>query len=235
MSTHLSTLQLHKLRNGEIAPNEAANLRAHIDTCASCAERLRHQEAERAAFVLEPVPAAIQALASKPRRRFPIWGWLAPAIAAAAAVIIVAVPWDRFQGSQGEREDIVRLKGSLAALEVVAERDGQNVLLAPGSVVIPGDRLQMKFDPGDHAYAAFAGRDGTGVVQVYRVIRTEPGGLRPAPFALELDETPGDQELFVVFTDETPDPVWLVDVIENGASAAGAVVTSIHLRKEIHR
>lgn len=228
MSTHPSTLQLHRLRYGELDPAEAHRIRAHVSECTACTERLHLQEAQRTEFVLEPVPQAIRQLSSRPSR--PWWLWIAPSLVAVAAAALVVVWSPESPETEGTG---IRTKGSLAALEVVAEREGGTVLLAPGSVVVPGDRLQMKFDPGDHAYAAFAGRDGTGVVQVYRVLKVDPGGLRPAPFALELDDTPGDQDLFVVFSDQSPDPVWIVDVLDNGASPEGAVVASIRLRKEI--
>lgn len=230
MSDHPSTLQLHRLRYGELDPAESRRLRDHLDACPRCADRLRSQEATRAAFVVEPVPPAIQAL-SRPRRSLRAWWWALPALAAAAGVLIAIPSID----TTGDGSEDVRTKGAMASLEVVAERAGQNVLLAPGSVVMPGDRIQLRFDPGDHAWAAFAGRDGSGVIQVYRVTRAEEGGMRPAPFGLELDDTPGDQELFAIFSDEPPDPVWVLDVIESGAAADGAVLTSIRLRKEVRR
>lgn len=227
--THPSTLVLHRYRYGELDPEATRTLQDHLATCPACARRLEHQEQERAAFVLEPVPAPIRALGPRPRRWWPV---LVPAVAALAAVALLWVaPPDT--GSDGA--DTIRTKGEVTALEVVAEREGGWVILAPGAAVSPGDRLQLRFDPGPYRYAAFAGQDGSEVVEVYQIIEVEPGPMRSAPFALELDDTPGDQELFAVFSDAPPDPVWLVDALDKENRLDEAVITRIRLRKEVDR
>lgn len=229
---HLSTLHLHRYRYGELSPEEREEAERHVEQCDRCRERLHVQEATRRAFVLSPVPERLRRAQRPPARRY--WWGIVPALAALAVLMFLLpqAPWNVESPGEGRT---TRIKGNVAALEVVAERDGRNVVLAPGSVVIPGDRLQMRFNPGPYPYAAFAGRDGTGLVQVYRIMEVEPGGMRSTPFALELDETPGYQELFAIFSYEPPDAVWIVEALEEGAALEDAVVTSIRLRKEVIR
>ena len=227
--THVSTPALHRVRLGESTPDEREAVRAHLDVCPRCADRLRLQEATRAAFVLEPVPGALRSRPSPWRRLVP---WAVPVLAAVAATLLVVVlP----SGPDPSRLGPVRSKGELTAMEVVAERDAGPVVLAPGARVVPGDHLQIRFDPGPYPWAAFAGQDGSGAIEVFQVLRVEPGPLRPAPFALELDDTPGDEQIFVVFSETPPDPEWLVDVLDAGGTAGDAVVTSIRLRKDTRR
>ena len=230
MSRHLSTLDLHRLRYGELDPQTSQAARSHLETCGRCAERFRSQQAQRAAFTLEPVPAALLSPTGRSPRSKILW-WAAPVVMAVAGAMFFALPRPM---DVSEHSD-TRLKGSIAGLEVVAERQDHNVILAPGSVVMPGDRIQMRFDPGPYPYASLAGRDGTGLIEVYGIIEVAPDGLQPAPFALELDDTPGDQEFFAIYTHEPPDPVWLMEALEGGSIPDGAVITSIRLRKEIPR
>ncbi|MBN1335838.1 MAG: zf-HC2 domain-containing protein [Deltaproteobacteria bacterium] len=230
MTPHISTPALHRYRLGESSPAEREAIRAHLDACPRCSERLRLQEAGRAAFVLEPVPEFLRAPPPARRRHLP---WAAPFAAALAAVLVVVL--FPLAGRGPTDPATLRTKGEITAMEVVAERDSGPVVLAPGARVVPGDRLQIRFDPGPYPWAAFVGRDGSGSIEVFRILPVEPGPLRSAPFALELDDTPGDEQIFVVFSDTPPDPEWLVGVLDDGGSAGGAVVTSIRLRKDTRR
>ncbi len=230
MTDHVSTPALHRYRLGESDPAERESIRRHLDACPRCAKRLRLQEAAREAFVLEPVPPPLRGGPPARQRFLP---WAIPALVAAAAVVLVVLLPQGGPGSSRPGE--IRTKGELTAMEVVAERADGPVVLAPGARVVPGDRLQIRFDPGPYPWAAFAGQDGSGAIEVFRVLGVEPGPLRPAPFALELDDTPGDEQLFVIFADAPPDPEWLVEVLEAGGSAGNAVVTSIRLRKDTRR
>lgn len=231
MTQHLSTPQLHRYRYGELEPSEIAELKAHVEQCALCASRLRVQESERQEFILQPLPAALKDLKPVTRTSRP-WLMLFPAFALAAAVLVavpLVKPWNLIGQPSELRE---RIKGGAASLEVFAEREGRSRPLAPGAMVEPGDKLQLRFDPGLYHYATFLGRDGLGNIEVYQTIEVSPGGLRAAPFALELDDTPGDQELFAIFSNEEPPHSLLYDALEGVGSIRNAVITSIRLRKD---
>jgi hypothetical protein len=154
-----------------------------------------------------------------------------PALGLVAA-LLVAVPFLKPWEILGMGPPSERVKGAVASLEVFADRDGRSLPLAPGASVLPGDRLQIRFDPGPYPFATFAGRDATGEVEIYRSLAVQGSGFRAAPFALELDDTPGDQELFAIFSREAPTAASVRDLLEGILSLRDAVVASIHLRKE---
>lgn len=58
--------------------------------------------------------------------------------------------------------------------------------------------MQLAYDPHEAPFVALAGRDGSGLVEIYSDRAPTGAGLVRAPFALTLDGTPGDQELFVI-------------------------------------
>lgn len=195
--THPSTLQLHQLRYGELSGEALGRVRSHLAGCDACAARLRAQEAERAAFVARPVPAALRQAAAPPRPAW--WQWLAPLLVAAAVVLCVRALRDApASGAAGPEAPEIRFRGELPAVEVWVKGDrgpralGEDERLGPGSVV------QLKYDPRGASAIAIAGRDGSGKVEVYTTEAPIGIGLVTAPFALTLDATPGDQELFVV-------------------------------------
>ena len=78
--------------------------------------------------------------------------------------------------------------------------------LGDGEVVQAGDRIQLRFQrpPGD--WVTFAGEDVTGEIEVYGTWRVdhEIVGWQDAPFGLTLDDTPGEQIFYAVFTNERP-------------------------------
>ena len=70
---HVTTLDLHRLRYGELDKARAAEVRAHLDGCPMCTERLQAQHAMRAEFEVRPVPAALREASKRPR--VPSWVW----------------------------------------------------------------------------------------------------------------------------------------------------------------
>lgn len=197
--SHLNTLLLHQLRYGELTGEGLARARAHLDTCPTCAGRLRAQQAERQVFVARPVPPLIRRATTPPSTRW--WTWLAPALLAALAVVVVRVAQAPQPAAIGEPAPEVRFRGSLPTIEVWVRGERGARALAPGERVGPGSTVQLVYDPQGASAVALAGRDGSGTVQVYTTRAPTGIGLVQAPFALTLDDTPGDQELFVVGSD----------------------------------
>lgn len=91
--SHVNTLRLHQLRLGELSPDEAGQVRAHLADCALCAARAKHQQVNREAFLREPMPAALEPQPSWIER---LRGWLFPAAvlvpATLAAVFVLRGP-----------------------------------------------------------------------------------------------------------------------------------------------
>ncbi|MFT4627721.1 MAG: hypothetical protein ACI8PZ_006408 [Myxococcota bacterium] len=193
MSRHVSTLDLHRMRYGELSPEQGQVLRSHIAGCELCAERERVQHADRAGFVLTPLPPSIAALEPPPRISRRWWSGLALLLAAAVALVVV-LP----QLSGAPDTPTERAKGSTPDLEVwIATETGPRPLRAD-EALRAGDTVQLLFDPHGASEVWLAGRDGAGTVEVYGRVTPDGEGLQPAPFALTLDDTPGAQEFVVL-------------------------------------
>lgn len=224
--SHVNTLALHRLHAGELDPAEAAPLRAHLDTCPRCSARWQALQAQREAFVLQPVPPALRTPAAPPAwRRWLLWG-LAPALALGIALVVVG------PGAPGPHPGLEegRTKGAAAALEVWLDTPQGPKLLHEGDSVAAGDTVQLRFDPGPHRVVTLAGRDGRGAVEVYGSTEAR-GGVQTAPFALTLDDTPGDQVFYALFTVSPPAPEAVRAAVGDGAPLPDGTQRSIRLRK----
>jgi hypothetical protein len=84
---------------------------------------------------------------------------------------------------------------------------GAEVLL-DGERVHPGDRLRP-CARGPHSRATLMGQDSSGRTVVHGTWQLVPGELRCAPFALELDATPGPELFWIVATRSREVPVLL--------------------------
>lgn len=225
MSGHLSTLVLHQLRYGELDADALASARAHIEACPRCAERLQAQIAERAAFVLRPVP---EALRSPAQPQPPGWlrRWLPGGLLVAALALLVALGGTLRLGAS--EPDVVRFRGALPDVEVWIDAGDGPRLLRGTDRLAAGSRVQLKYDPQGASHVAFAGRDGAGLVEIYGSTSIPEGdGLLEAPFALALDGTPGDQELFVLTADHPLDEPTVRAALQgdlDGISVSRAVV-----------
>ncbi|MCO4743670.1 MAG: hypothetical protein KC912_02705 [Proteobacteria bacterium] len=223
MSGHLSTLKLHQLRYGELSSDLERDARVHIAECDRCRARLGAQEQQRRAFEASPVPESIQQLESNViRPRFPVWGGAALAIAAAVLLMLrmAPAPTETIKGGDGVMEAWIEDAEGAHALEV-------------GELVHAGDRIQLKFKRPPLQQVALAGVDATGVTEVYGqwTAEQEPSRWQAAPFALRLDDTPGDVQMVLVFSKTTLSERQVVAAAE-GQPGAGVHVRRVLLDKE---
>jgi hypothetical protein len=231
---HLSTLQLHRLRLGELSPAERAPLDEHIDTCAVCARRAQHQVAARAAFVQTPVPAAIAAL-DRPSFWERLGRWRAALLlipVAAATVLVLNVPP---AGPRPAVEPVsdVRTKGSNPVLEAWIEAGQSARPVYSGERVAAGARVQLKVDAGSRRFVTLAGKDGRGTVEVYGTFPSAGPGISSAPFALTLDDSAGEQAFFAILTDTRPSPDRVLEALgEDRVAFDRAQVASVVIQKE---
>lgn len=216
MSTHLSTLTLHQLRYGELDEAEEASARAHLATCELCRERLAAQYTERAAFEALPVPQAIRDASATPAPANNNRNWMVAMalVAIAAAVVLVAFPqpWQA-----GPAESVIgspiasgvpgiRPKGAEDAIVVQAFKDTASgpVAIESGGQVRVGDRIQLKVRRPPAPWVTIAGVDGSGEAAVYGSWQPTADDWEPAPFGLTMDDTPGKESLYAIFTDSEP-------------------------------
>ena len=192
---HLSTLTLHRLRYGELDLDEERAAQAHLDDCERCASLLQRQQAARQEFELKPVPAAIiEAARPRPAWRRAVGSWQ-PALALAAAALLVVLGLPRFFEA-GPEADEIRYRG-LAEVEVLVEGSG---LLEPGQTLVAGDRVQLRIGPGPWRHAWVG--DGETVLEDFAL---DAGRATLAPFSLTLDDSQEDEEIVVVLAERSLD------------------------------
>jgi hypothetical protein len=212
---HVSTLDLHRLRYGELDKARAAEVRAHVDGCATCTGRLQAQHAMRAEFEVRPVPAALREASKRPR--VPAWVWaLLPGLMVAALALFVVLPSD-----VGSSIDDVRYKGG--GVELL--RDGQGVVDPEATRFHAGDRVQVRIAPG-HAGQAWV-TDGHQVLGTFPV---EAGKATLAPFSLTLDGQPGAEHLVVIVSREMLQDDQIQRILV-GRRMPGVDVTYLELKK----
>lgn len=174
---------------GEQAGRDATD--AHLASCEGCSARYRTLHAARAAFTLEA--PAFQHLAPATRRRRWWWGvW--PALAMAAAVVLLARPHG------GERA-----KGGDTLGFFVLHHDGVREGAA-GEGVYPGDRLQLITTTAAPRFLVVLERETDGRTSVFYpregpAARQPPGQRVPLPYSMQLDATLGVGTLIAVFCD----------------------------------
>jgi Putative zinc-finger len=184
---HVSTLDLHRLRYGELDKARAAEVRAHVDGCATCTERLQAQHAMRAEFEVRPVPAALREASKRPR--VPTWVWaLLPGLMVAALALFVVLPAD-----VGTPDEDVHYKGG--GVELLLE--GKGVVDPEATRFHEGDKVQVRIAPGHEGQAWVT--DGH---QVLGTFPLEAGRATLAPFSLTLDGQPGAEHLVVLVSRE---------------------------------
>ena len=181
----ISTLTLHRYRLGELSANEAADVRARLNENPADAARLRAQEAMRTEFALRPVPAALR---TPQKRNF--WAlWRMPVMAAAAALgLLLVLP------TAPPAPEHTRLKGHEARVDVLVEGHG---LLDAGELLHAGDRVQLRLPAGPYVEAWVS--DGEKVLGRFDAYADRPS---LAPFALTLDDQPGEDRVVLLLARE---------------------------------
>jgi hypothetical protein len=166
----------------------APDVARHVAGCARCAARRAERDALAGRFRAEfEAPLWRRISAPRPRRRW--LAWLAPALAAAAIVVVVARRPDPYVGAKGT-----------PGVEVRARRAG--VVFAPGAgaEVRAGDELELAVRAArpEQAYVLVGSVDGTGKFSTfYASVPLPPGGAPLAP-PVVLDASPGPERIVVV-------------------------------------
>ncbi len=231
---HLSTLSLHQLRYGELDDTQEREARAHLAECEHCASLLAAQQNHREAFVLSPVPPALRELepATPWWRRLFAGQWTGPLAAVAALMLIVPIALL----VPGEEDPIteepeISEKGGIH-LEAWLETNEGPAILDENALLRAGDREQLKFASQGRPFASFGGLDEAGNTEVYGTVSTTGEGIETAPFALTLDDAPGRQRFFALFTWERPSEDTVRQSISSGQAPEGGILRSISFRKD---
>ncbi|WP_163989035.1 DUF4384 domain-containing protein [Pyxidicoccus caerfyrddinensis] len=232
---------LEALSAGEPTPDAT---RDHVKSCAACSAQLDALTGGREAF-LKARPAdrflrqlerreATAARAPAPWRRFlPVLAAVVPAL-----VLVLVLGPKLIEDNPG-----VTWKGE--AFRVVAARPGaEPTPLAPDSVVKAGDRLRFAYESPEAGHLLVLELDGRGGASVFHPFN----GTTSAPLAavqrdflpgsVELDDAPGAEWLFAVFSPRPLQATPLLAQLREQAGRAeptltcdGCRVSSLRLRK----
>jgi len=238
---HLSTLDLHKLRLGELEPPHRDDAEAHLASCARCTERMAVARDEERAFDTALPPALAAALAepsgedvvpaapAAPVHWMILLRRLGPAgVSLLAAALVLLVASTSLTAPPPESTG-VRTRGEIATLEVWIDSAAGVRPLRAGETLASGDRVQLLYHPHGAERVGIAGRDSTGVIEVYGVLTPTKPGLQPAPFGLAMDDAAGNQEFFVVTGGRSLDERRVKEAIGRGVSTN---VTRLVIPKE---
>ena len=94
-----------------------------------------------------------------------------------------------------------------------------------------GAKVQLKVDAAGRRFVTLAGRDDAGTVEVYGTVPAGEG-LAPAPFALTLDDSKGEQRFFAILTDAKPTPDRVVQALAADTFDLEGEVASVTVAKE---
>lgn len=130
--------------------------------------------------------------------------WLAaPALAAAAAILILVAPFDSVEPPLDPGYEQVRLKGDSRL--IVHRKTGETVeLLADGDHVAAGDLIQLSYIAGEAQYGAILSVDGRGEVTLHfpggtgDSSKLDHEGTQDLPFAYQLDDAPNFERFFFI-------------------------------------
>jgi hypothetical protein len=213
---------LRGLDAGELAGEELARVRGHVDGCAECRTVLADFEAERRALAVAlPLPALERRLAARPPR-WPrlVLGVLLPAAAALGAWALATRPDD-------EAPAAVRAKGGDAAelSFLVKTADGAREGV-DGERLRAGDALRLRY-AGPRPFVLVFGVDADARVFPYVAAgdRSAPAaaGRQLSPGAVTLDADPRPERIFALWSDT---PVGLDEVrlaAREGLQRAGSI------------
>jgi hypothetical protein len=218
--SHVSSFHRDALALGALSDNDAAAVRAHLDACAACRAEADADAAERDRFVRDVLPRSVPHARRAPMR----WPWLAgiAALAAAAIVIFVAVPRDRDDAPE------LAMKGTVA-WQVVAKRGARTFALHDGAVLAAGDQVRFVITTDRARAVTIVAIDGNGAASVYfpydgRRSAEVPVGRTELPDSIVLDNSPGPERWFAIFTDEPIDTAPLLARLRDlGARGAAAI------------
>jgi hypothetical protein len=220
MSERPSDLMIERLALGELAPDEAARVRAGLgdEADARLAELARDDAETLSASPPAEVAAEVRRRLARvpvPERPSPARFWI-PATALVAAGFAVwwftrppadTVPPEHERIAQvdppREPDEVIRIKGDpLLTIDRFAGQGSEP--LADGALVQPGDRLQLRYQAAGREQGAIVSIDGGGVATLHfpasvdASTKLASGGSVALDHSYELDDAPDFERFFFV-------------------------------------
>jgi hypothetical protein len=195
VTRHLTAVEIARVLLDGSAPE-------HARSCARCAADLEEAQAAAGHFHAQVFARTLPKV--EPRKSW--WPALLGLATATAAVVLIATrpPAVPAYGIKGEGALLVYAQGAPRQRAY----SSNPWLVRDGSELRPGDRLRFSVVTGAR-YAMVASADGRGQANVY-VVNAElshGNGLSvDLPGAFELDDAPGPERFFALFSDQPIEP-----------------------------
>jgi hypothetical protein len=204
-----SDLDLDELLAGDLAgaPREAT-LRAHVDACARCRERMAAFAAVEPPQASTILPQVMRAGAAPSRRAR--WRVAVAVMTAGAAVAALLLRTGVGPGVDERGGD--RTKGGLALTVFVKRAGGAVDAVGAEGALRPGDEMRFSVATVRPGYAVVLGLDASPSVTIYapagggpQPIRLDSAGTTTLPGSIVADETAGAERVVAVVC-EVPTP-----------------------------
>lgn len=214
---HPSFLALDRVHLGADSPA----ILTHLASCEACRS---YVESPAAAASASGFVALERAIHGRVRPRFNrLWPALSLAAAACALLLVVT---HRSRDARPGAAGYVGAKG-FRSVWIYVKRGTETLLWDGKRPLSPGDRLRLKVDPGSyHQLAVYS--LGPSPTLLYSGPLT-PGQNLTLPDAWEVDNSRGDEQLLVVFSDQQVEPDW--NNWRLGRVPAGVAALPFTLRK----
>jgi len=196
-----SDLVLDSYFAGDLAQAARLDLEAHLEQCARCGLRRDALLAQRVAFLARVPSWESLAPTPTPRLALRVIGLGSATLAAAAALLLIALPKAPSLG--------VRSKGR-AQLGVFIKHDGHVARAQQHDRVRPGDLLRLTYSTATRSELAVLHRDARTASIYYplagQTVSVEPGRDVALDFSIRFDAEPGEERLYGLFCAE-PTPL----------------------------
>lgn len=201
--------------DGGSAPPAPPAVAAHLAACERCRQALTDGRADVQRFTASVLPRTLPRVEARARRApwlMPFWIATGAAGAAAIAALVLVVaggggkrssggaPSSSSVGGGGDGE--LGVKGAGApTFKVYAQHGNAVIPVHDGTRLRAGDRVRFTVASGQACFVAVASIDGRGTASVYHPSTpVAAGGVTALPDSIALDDAPGPERVYAVFS-----------------------------------
>jgi hypothetical protein len=228
---HPSEILMARLLIGRASGDEVRQVDDHARDCLRCKTELEGARAARSRFDRQvfsrTLPRIEERFAGRPRRWFVALG-LVTATLGAAAVLVLVRP--RPGPGTSPEEPAFSVKGS-GALKLYGRRNGHVFPVEAATVLHPGDQLRFAVQSDGARFVLIASIDGRGQASIYvpstPIGRDAGVGWGLVGDSIVLDDAPGPERVFAVFSNEVLAEEAIVPVLRQTATKGREALRSL--------
>jgi hypothetical protein len=219
-----------------------ARVEALLEASVADAARLEELRIESEAFLLQHPPGPLVAhieCTLRVKQREPRWWWGMLAAPVLIGLGLLALPV--VSPAPHFAETVPVAKGNSVVLRVHRKIDEGSVVVGTEEVLAPGDVIRFEVRLTEAGFLAVIGRDAADQVTLFHAEKgnspvPQPLGLTVLPSAFELDERPGTEEIYALFSPAPFELAPIIQVLEQGRPVdeglpEGVQVTARMLKK----